>query len=254
MIKFYRKIRQKLLSQGKTGKYFKYAIGEIVLIVIGILVALSINNWNEKRKNQELEENILRGIKNDFQETIDRLNVTIKNQKEVVRWSIALSNLIEKEMSIEKSDSIDFYYSYGALSYYRVEPVLGTYDALIGSGNTSIIRNKELLNSLSQFSAITKLEFEDETASMDLLKLIQESTNEYAYILLPNFYRQNLGLERTYSEEEKRGAIKKLITNKAFLSYLLERINYEENRLTRQKTLLKFASEVLAQIETNQYE
>ena len=52
MIKFFRKIRQNLLSEGKTGKYFKYAIGEIVLVVIGILIALQINNWNEGRKQE----------------------------------------------------------------------------------------------------------------------------------------------------------------------------------------------------------
>jgi len=49
MIKYFRKIRQNLLSEGKTGKYLKYAIGEIVLVVIGILIALQINNWNSQR-------------------------------------------------------------------------------------------------------------------------------------------------------------------------------------------------------------
>ncbi len=50
MIKFFRKIRYDLMEKNKTGKYFKYAIGEIVLVVIGILIALTINNWNESRK------------------------------------------------------------------------------------------------------------------------------------------------------------------------------------------------------------
>ena len=50
MIKFFRKIRYQLLGEGKTGKYLKYAIGEIVLVVIGVLIALSINNWNEHKK------------------------------------------------------------------------------------------------------------------------------------------------------------------------------------------------------------
>ena len=58
MIKFFRHIRQNLLMENKTGKYFKYAIGEIVLVVIGILIALSINNWNESRKNKILEVSI----------------------------------------------------------------------------------------------------------------------------------------------------------------------------------------------------
>lgn len=47
MIKFFRNIRQNLLAEGKIGKYLKYASGEIILVVIGILIALQINNWNE---------------------------------------------------------------------------------------------------------------------------------------------------------------------------------------------------------------
>ena len=53
MIKFFRKIRQRLLTENRLGKYLLYAIGEILLVVIGILIALSINNWNEERKNEE---------------------------------------------------------------------------------------------------------------------------------------------------------------------------------------------------------
>lgn len=56
MIKLFRNIRQNLLNEGKSTKYFKYAIGEIVLVVIGILIALSINNWNEnQKKNKQLD-------------------------------------------------------------------------------------------------------------------------------------------------------------------------------------------------------
>ncbi|NNF86407.1 MAG: hypothetical protein HKO48_02830, partial [Nitrosopumilus sp.] len=50
MIKFFRRIRKDLMETGKTSKYLKYAIGEIILVVIGILIALQINNWNENRK------------------------------------------------------------------------------------------------------------------------------------------------------------------------------------------------------------
>ena len=67
MIKFFRHIRQRLLSEGKTGKYFKYAIGEIILVVIGILIALQINNWNENRKNKVAEADYYCRILDDFE-------------------------------------------------------------------------------------------------------------------------------------------------------------------------------------------
>ncbi|PKP26478.1 MAG: hypothetical protein CVU03_02770 [Bacteroidetes bacterium HGW-Bacteroidetes-2] len=67
MIKFFRNIRKKLLEQGKTANYLKYAIGEIVLVVIGILIALSINNWNEQKKNEAKIVNTLKEIQNDIQ-------------------------------------------------------------------------------------------------------------------------------------------------------------------------------------------
>ena len=66
MIKFFRHIRRKLLEQNQMGKYFKYAIGEIILVVIGILIALQINNWNEKRKDEAKLQTILLKIKEDL--------------------------------------------------------------------------------------------------------------------------------------------------------------------------------------------
>ncbi|WP_417236917.1 DUF6090 family protein [Bizionia paragorgiae] len=66
MIKFFRKIRQNLLSENKFSKYLIYAIGEIVLVVIGILIALSLNNWNENLKSIKEEKEILNNIYKDL--------------------------------------------------------------------------------------------------------------------------------------------------------------------------------------------
>lgn len=78
MIPFFRKIRKTLADDNKPLKYFRYAIGEIVLVVIGILIALSINNWNEERKYKTVEIKILKDLKSDIQENIDNLNKGIK--------------------------------------------------------------------------------------------------------------------------------------------------------------------------------
>ena len=66
MIKFFRKIRHNLLSEGKTGKYLKYAIGEILLVMIGILLALQVNNWNELRKKEDAEIQLYHKILGDL--------------------------------------------------------------------------------------------------------------------------------------------------------------------------------------------
>lgn len=78
MIKFFRHIRRTLIQENKMGKYFKYAIGEIALVMIGILLALQVNNWNEKRiKHEQLlsvYQRILTDIDNDVQELSSNLN------------------------------------------------------------------------------------------------------------------------------------------------------------------------------------
>jgi hypothetical protein len=91
MIKFFRKIRQNLLIENKTGKYFKYAIGEIVLVVIGILIALQINNWNENRKDYAKSKNYLSEIISDlkkdtinFNDGIEVLNKLIADEEWVL--------------------------------------------------------------------------------------------------------------------------------------------------------------------------
>ncbi|MBP1841693.1 DUF6090 family protein [Formosa algae] len=78
MIKLFGKIRQKLLSENKFGKYLTYAIGEIVLVVIGILIALQINNWNENRKLQAEITDIYKQIVIDLDNDIDEFSNVIK--------------------------------------------------------------------------------------------------------------------------------------------------------------------------------
>jgi len=67
MIKFFRKIRQKLVAENKLRNYLLYAIGEIILVVIGILIALAINNGQQKRILEKKEQTYLKGLKNEFQ-------------------------------------------------------------------------------------------------------------------------------------------------------------------------------------------
>ena len=82
MIKFFRKIRQKLLTENKFSKYLLYAIGEIVLVVIGILIALQINNWNELRKANNREHSLYQNILIDLENEDVRLNSALGQYKQ----------------------------------------------------------------------------------------------------------------------------------------------------------------------------
>ncbi|WP_339886722.1 DUF6090 family protein [uncultured Flavobacterium sp.] len=83
MIKFFRKIRKNMLSERKTGKYLKYAIGEIVLVVIGILIALQINNWNEHRKQNETLQGIYQIIKEDIATDIVEIDAFVDDYEKI---------------------------------------------------------------------------------------------------------------------------------------------------------------------------
>mgnify|MGYP003709572303 CR=1 FL=1 len=85
VIKFFRHIRQRLLAESKFSKYVVYAIGEIVLVVIGILIALQINNWNEKRKLAAYEEILLSQLRQDLKRNVEDLELNISLQQKTIR-------------------------------------------------------------------------------------------------------------------------------------------------------------------------
>ncbi len=84
MIKFFRKIRKRLVIESKFSKYMLYAIGEIILVVIGILIALQINTWNENRKAKNQETQIYTELRSDLLQTKNDIQATIQKHKEVI--------------------------------------------------------------------------------------------------------------------------------------------------------------------------
>ena len=81
MIKFFRKIRQQLLAQNRFTKYLFYAIGEIILVVIGILIALQVNNWNQSRNDKKFEITMLQEIKSSLESDLDYSQMIIRRVK-----------------------------------------------------------------------------------------------------------------------------------------------------------------------------
>jgi hypothetical protein len=238
--------------ENKTGKYFKYAFGEIILVVIGILIALQINNWNELRKEKDQEAIILSDIKEDFIAT--RLNFleTIKNQERSILRSRDLIDAIEAQDYSIHPDIIREYIRRGAFSDHRAVAVTGSYNAIIGSGKTSIIKNKELLKALANFSSQYQAGFEDEAKSDNLLNLMMTASKDFFPPLSDDGMRRSLALKKKYNLQEKEIAVKNLYENESFLAFLIQKTKWETGRVIYHKNLLKSLNKVLYQFNFNE--
>jgi len=103
MIKLFRKIRYQLLGERKTGRYFKYAIGEIVLVVIGILIALQINTWNQQRIRKNAEIKLLGELKNDLKVTLKELDGDMNYLQRTIDSGTVMMERIEAGVKYETS-------------------------------------------------------------------------------------------------------------------------------------------------------
>jgi hypothetical protein len=146
MIKFFRNIRQNLLYEGKTSKYLKYAIGEIVLVVFGILIALQINNWNEQRKERAVEVNFLKNLRADLVSEIDNNQFFSKYRFEKAAASGALLNGKEPNTIEDVQVYTDTYES--VFVWQIFVPNNNTFKELLSSGNLSFIKNDSIKNGL----------------------------------------------------------------------------------------------------------
>ena len=157
MIKFFRKIRQKLLSENKFSKYLIYAIGEIVLVVIGILIALQINNWNEESKNRTDENILLKQLHTDFNNNLKQLDQKIGMRVNFMNSSKQLFKYIDNPSQRIK-DSIDFHIA-KTLPYATFDPIIID---LANSGELSLIKNVELKQALTRWTSEINDVIEDE--------------------------------------------------------------------------------------------
>lgn len=148
MVKFFRKIRQNLLIANKTGKYFKYAMGEILLVVIGILIALQINNWNEQRKDKIKEQDILNQLQEDYQSNLLQLEEKMLTRRISLNSAVQLLNAIDEPNGVVRDSVIK------NLANIRHDP---TFDPiknnLTNSENLRLIRNNKLRRLLSNWSS-----------------------------------------------------------------------------------------------------
>ena len=150
MIKFFRHIRKSLLMENKTSKYFKYAIGEIILVVIGILIALQINNWNESRKSDIQEQSALNNIHRDFSKNKEILEDVKTSTLLITTSGVQILNHTGNKAKPDTENQFNVWLNglYNSTPYY---PQNGFLDDVLSSGKLGIFKNVELRNLLSSW-------------------------------------------------------------------------------------------------------
>ena len=108
MLTFLRRIRKSLLDSGATSKYLLYAVGEIALVVIGILIALQINNWNEWRKDRQIERTLLYGLMENINTNSQSIVEKILELENSNKSREIIMNVIENQTPY--SDTLDIHF------------------------------------------------------------------------------------------------------------------------------------------------
>jgi hypothetical protein len=192
MLRFFRQIRQRLLTDNKFSKYLLYAVGEVLLVVIGILIAFQVDNWSEERKTTNTEVEYLIRLRSDFandtayyHRRIEYSIKVIEDHKKAIKASYAKISAPRDFFQSFK----DIEYSSEALSLRDI-----TYNEMHNAGQINIIRNETIKTKLLEFyrqaDLVAKHFDELNTTSVDFMQdfLIQSKAFKlwsYGYKSMP---------------------------------------------------------------------
>ncbi len=170
MIPFFRRIRKKMADDNKPLKYMRYAIGEIVLVVVGILIALQINEWNETRQKSNKEAILLASIHKEFKQNYVQLEIVLKWHKLVHGSCAKIMNLFPIKSKPEPAllDSLSGYLwdSYGGHTF---NPSQSSINALMSTSSFDIINDESLRDLLISWNDLVKDYQEEEQNSRNYL-------------------------------------------------------------------------------------
>ena len=167
MKRLFASIRRGLLEGGQTGKYLKYALGEIVLVMIGILLALQVNNWNEARKERRQGELLRQNIYREFVQNQQLLDTVVLQNQQAFEANLSLIELIGTDATGLARHNLDSLL-YNALLSESYLPSKNTVDDALSSSRIDLIGNDALKNTLLRWGT-----------QLDLIKTYKSIQNDW---------------------------------------------------------------------------
>lgn len=234
MLPFYRKIRKKLLADSKLKKYLTYAIGEILLVVIGILIALQINNWNEERKERIKTNGYIENIINDLYTDIQNINnlITHANNQtnEIDSFHVSISQeQVNISSALDKALTLH-------TPFYRYFPVNQTFLDMQSSGNSALL-------SKTQRNALIELIYLQNRLEIANEKIIQTALSEISG--RNRYITERNDLHRIFNIESTKETIRKAILHQ--INYLDEMKDLAEV-MNRFGVMIKMKSQEVIQL------
>lgn len=204
MIKFFRRIRQNMLTENKFSKYLMYAIGEIVLVVVGILIALQINNLNETNKTREKEVSYLTNIKRDIKLTNSEIEDYIASR---TRRAEAANKVIEHYNGKPVANWNEFNkHTIEVYTWQRFYQTDNTYQELMNSGSFAILSNDSIKNELLTVDKLyKKLKYTEDHFRYDSEITMYEPSYQTTdiHLLSNNYFYQNSKKRRCFRESKR---------------------------------------------------
>jgi len=167
MIKFFRKIRQKMIAENRVSRYMLYAIGEIILVVFGILIALQVNEWNETRKSQLRKNLLLKGLKVEFEANLTQLDSVLHYDQLVAKSTYEFLHLDWEKAQTLPVDSLRQKLQ-NTSWLWTFDPQNGALRTGISSGNIHLIKNDTLINLLFSWPDVVADAKENEDRHINL--------------------------------------------------------------------------------------
>jgi hypothetical protein len=235
------------MEKNKTGKYFKYAIGEIILVVIGILIALQINNWNEKRKMDAEENILLKNLSISFKSKLVELENKNIGRKQNIE---SIGKLLEVISSEDKhiSDSDMYNYRSDLFIWYAVNEEFSILDMLYNSGKINTISNDSLKSALIEWPDKMEEMLEEQRVLQNLVtQELNPLIRKYSSTL--NFLssrRQEINID---SPSPFPNNFKALLNDRQFESLITEKLIYLDTNIADTEILIIDAKEILKLIE-----
>ena len=198
MLRFFRQIRKGLLTNNKFSKYLLYAIGEILLVVIGILIALQIDNWNNERIEASAEQTILKNLRVDFRNNISNVNAVYNSSLEAYQASVKLLEIIKDDNAVNPAE-IELLVDDIINKIQSLDIITGSLDELFNTGSLHLISDPVLRKQLSNWSFYYSDTEDDIVIYRDyLFSLFIPSLTEKVRMRnmsVPSFFEEELDLE-----------------------------------------------------------